>query len=100
MTKKVGPLDVDEEKVLRFRFVDELPSGNTLQSAAVTVDLKFGTDATPASLLVGAASIDGSDVLQRVRGRAAGAGYHLRCQATDDNGQKHVIACDLDTKRL
>ena len=95
-TTKIGPLDYAEEKVIRFRFTDELPTGNTLQSATVSVTVNSGTDATPASLLDGAAQISGSDVLQRVKGRSIKASYHLRCIATDDNGQIHTVACDLN----
>ena len=99
-TIKIGPLDHAEEKVIRFRFVDELPSGNTLQSATVEVTVNAGTDASPESLKEGDAQISGTDVLQRVRGRPVNASYHLRCIATDDNGQVHVISCDMNQRLI
>lgn len=102
MSEKIGPLDLEEIKVVRFEFAKELPAEGVLQSAAVAVTVIYGTDATPAGLCVGLPVVQGSDVLQRVTGagRTANAIYHLRCRAVDDDGQAHVVAADLTVKRL
>ncbi len=100
MTAKIGPLDSAEVKFVRFRFADELPAGNTILSATVEVALTAGTDATPSALVSGAATVSGSDVLQKVIGRNIAASYHLRCIATDDSGQVHVVSCDLNQRQI
>ena len=100
--KQIGPLDVEEIKVVRFEFVAELAPTATLSSAAVAVTLTYGTDAAPAGLLVGSPLIQGTDVLQQVTGvgRTVGATYHLRARVVDDSGNTHVVAADLPVKRL
>jgi len=76
-----------------FAYGPGLEPGETILSAAMTVTLKQGTDASPAAILDGAVVIlAGGRVLQRVRGGIAGAGYLIRCAATTSTGRVLLLA--------
>jgi hypothetical protein len=100
--EKIGPLDAEESKAIRFDFSKEAADAATLETAAVEVAMAYGADDTPADLLVNAPVILGKDVVQQVTGagRTVGATYHVRCRVTDSDGYTHVLAADLPVKRL
>jgi hypothetical protein len=101
-SQEIGPLDAEEDKIVRFDFSKESAAAATLNTALVEVSMKYGADSTPDQLLVGLAVIVGKDVVQQVRGagRTVNATYHLRCRVTDSDGYTHVLAADLPVKRL
>lgn len=82
ITEEVDPIDEAEQDVLAFDFTDDLLVGESIASAAVTVDLEDGTDATPDELKNGTHSVAGAVVYQPVKGRPAGAAYTVRAVAT------------------
>lgn len=98
----VGPIDPDEIKVVRAPFGDELVaqgSGLTLAAAhATTVKVLSGTDANAAQLIVGDPVIDGTDVLQRIKGRLDGVAYRLKFKATDSAGGIHVAKVRVEVR--
>jgi hypothetical protein len=104
ITQAIGPLDLEEIKIVRFDFDAELPATGVVLTTAVTVSMKKGVDATPQALAVGAPVIagDGRSVMQRVSGagRTDKAIYHLRCRSVDDDGEAHVIAANLTVEGL
>lgn len=80
-----------EIKIVVFPFANELEALETISAAVVTCALASGVDADPALVLVGAAQVVGTDVLQRVQGRAAGASYKLVAKATGSTGLRHIM---------
>lgn len=96
MTTVIGPIDIEEERPVTFAFSGELKTDETLASvASVEVTVLAGTDPTPLSLLVGAASISGATVSQLVKPGVLGATYHLRCVAVTSLGSTVVVAANL-----
>lgn len=49
-------------------------------------------------MLVGAAQVEGTNVLQRVDAGLAGNTYKLRCVADDEDGERFVRADTLDVR--
>lgn len=84
-----------EIKVVVFPFATELEAAETVSAATVTCALASGEDASPALVLVGADQVVGTDVLQRVQGRVAGASYKLVARATGSTGLKHIMSALL-----
>ena len=61
----------------------EIPAGDTITSAVVTVTVRDGIDPSPASiLLLGPDLSQAPYVIQRVTGGVDGVNYLLRCIAT------------------
>jgi len=103
ITVPIGPLDEAEIKPVYFVFTGELPSGVTITSASIAVELLSGTDADPGAMKVGAAVIDTASriVSQRMSGQGrAGNRYRLRCVATDGQANRHTVAAELAVVRL
>lgn len=81
----------DEIKVLTVPLDAELEAAELISAVAFTVTVKRGKDESPAGVLVGAAQVVGSDVLQRVQWQAPGVVYELRCKVTGSTGLRHVV---------
>lgn len=93
----LGPKDPEEIKVMKFPFARELNGGTIASVTSVTVATHTGTDATPSAVLLGAAVVSGTDVLQRVQAGVDGVTYKLRAKVVDNAGNVHVVA---DTLRV
>ncbi len=93
MKTELWPEKDPAEKVWAiFVYAPALEAGETIQSAALTVTLKQGTDATPAAILDGApVLLAGGRVMQRIQGGVDGASYLVRCAATTSTGR--VLLC-------
>lgn len=91
--QKLGPLDLDEVKLLRFDFsTDSAVSATAILSApTVTVQAYDGVDATPNALKDGVAVVSGLTVVQRVKPGLVGVTYKIRVTVTDNSGQVHGI---------
>jgi hypothetical protein len=76
-----------ETVLLPFNFSSELASGETISAQTVTAAVYSGTDANPAALISGAATVSGAIVTQKVLPLTAGVIYELLCQATTSLGQ-------------
>lgn len=77
-------------KTYSFDFSDELAVGETIATQVVTATVYSGTDASPSSLISGAASASGAVVSQKIT--TVGVGvlgtiYELLCSITTSAGQ-------------
>lgn len=95
MATLVGPLELDELKVIRFDFTSEVEDTTTIGTPVVTCVLLDGVDATPANVLIGTPLINGFFATQQVRPGVAGCLYKLRATVLDGDGNKHGITCHL-----
>lgn len=97
--KELSPIYVSdgnaEVKVVVFPFGAELESTETISASAVSCTLASGSDASPELVLVGAAQVVGTDVLQRVQGRVASSRYKLVATATGSTGLRHMMSALL-----
>lgn len=94
-------IDVDEVDIQPFDFAPGLVAGETLTGTPVLAcEVYEGVDATPSGVLVGAATVAGAEVLQRVRGQLAGVTYLLRCRVVLSSGRELVAAGLLPCVRL
>lgn len=78
--KQLEPKDPAEAYAVEFKFDRVLSS---VTGATVAVSLLSVTDATPETLLDGAAQTSGASVYQRIKSGVGGCTYKLRCEATD-----------------
>jgi hypothetical protein len=77
-------------KTYSFDFSDELGVGETISTKTVTATVYSGTDASPSSLISGAASSSGAVVSQNITTVSVGVVgvlYELLCQITTSAGQ-------------
>ena len=95
MSTQLGPIDFDELKTLQFSFANELESGKTIVSVAISITVKQGTDTSPSNRLLGIPVVSGTSVLQRVQPLIPDVVYHLRARAVDSDGNAHVVSGDL-----
>lgn len=75
-----GPKSPEEEYSLPFDFSSML---GVLTQATVSVEVLFGTDPAPSSILSGAAVLAGKIASQRVTGGLPSCVYRIRCTASD-----------------
>lgn len=94
------PIDPEEIKVAELDFSPDLPSGVTLGSVVMSVEVLSGSDATPSSVVVGVPLVVGNIVRTRLRGKVNGVVYEVRAVATDSDGGKHVISKRLECARM
>jgi len=78
-----------------FNFARRLSAGETIVSAAWTVTVKEGTDASPSALLSGSPAISGSRVSHLIIGGVADTRYCLQCVATTSAGQEIALTDDV-----
>ena len=71
-----------ELKVYTFDFADVLASAETISTQVVTSTTYSGTDASPSSMISGAATASGSVVSQDITAGTAGVLYVLTCTIT------------------
>lgn len=90
--------DPDEIVTFTFPFGEEL--GVAIISAVdyLTGAVVNGTDPDVATMINGAASISGGDVLQSIRNGVQGCDYKFRCRVTLSDGRKLVRAIDLPVR--
>lgn len=82
-----GGKHVSEIRQEVFDFTSRLAAGETISSAVVTAAVYSGTDAAPASLIRGSATISGAQVKQFLMAGVLGATYLLTCTATTSTNQ-------------
>lgn len=93
--KEIGPIEVGEIKTVWFDFSSEKPATATLASAAITVTVLQGTDASPTNVKLGPAAVNGNYVTQQVRPGVVGCRYKLVALATDSDGNIHRVVTQL-----
>lgn len=74
-----------------FDFTSRLISGETLSTQIVAASVYSGTDASPSSLISGAASASGAVATQKITGGTVGVIYELKCTVTTSAGQTLVL---------
>lgn len=94
----LGPKFTDEIKVVKFPFAVELNGAAIAVAAATTCTVLVGTDASAGAMVLGVATVVGTDVLQRVQNGVDGNTYRLRAKVTDNAGNVHVIAARMQVK--
>ena len=98
--KTLGPKHPLEIKIIRFVFSGDIAGATMLSSVApVTSSVIDGTDAAPQNIVLGLATISGSEVLQRITGGLDGVTYLLECVATDSAGNVHVAQAVVPVRR-
>ena len=88
----LGPKAADETLDETFSFLGSLVTGETLSSATVTATVYSGTDASPSSIVDGAATVSGTNIVQSITGGTAGVTYDLVCEALTSSGQQLIVA--------
>lgn len=86
-----SPKRVGETEVFTVDFAQLLGQGETITSAVWACTVKEGTDAAPAIMIYGAASISGSQVSQKIRGGVANVYYAPICTASTSAGQVLIL---------
>lgn len=74
-----------------FDFTSLLASGETLSTATTTATVYSGTDASPSSVISGAASISGAKVTQKLTAGTLGVTYLITCTVTTSTSQTLVL---------
>jgi hypothetical protein len=88
MSKIILEAKTSGETVIEtFNFISRLASSETISTAAVAAIVYSGTDASPASLISGTATISGQTVTQAVTGGVLGVVYKLTCTITTSLSQ-------------
>lgn len=77
---------ISETIVLTYDFLGHMPLGDVLSSPSVSVSIRSGLDNAPEDILLGAASIVGSKVVQTVTQGMAGVTYLLTFSANGTTG--------------
>lgn len=70
-----------------FDFISDLAVGETLSTPTVTATVWTGNDATPQSIVSGAAAVSGTAVTQNFTGGVAGTLYSLSVKANTSAGR-------------
>lgn len=83
---------VGERVTLAFSFADIVLWGETLSSAACTVEIVSGTDAEPDEVLYLLAAVDGLSVTQQVYRGLAGVIYLIVCTTESSLGHTYIKA--------
>jgi hypothetical protein len=96
MTNASFPIkDATASRVFSFNFQDQLAVGETISSATVAATVYSGTDASPSSIISGAASISGATVSQVITAGTAGVTYVLTCTAVTSTSHTIVSSGPL-----
>lgn len=83
--------DPAEVVTLAFDFA-ALSGALALSAPVVSVTVASGTDASPSAILSGAASVSGTQVLQRVQAGVLQVTYKLKAQIDLADGSRYVLA--------
>ena len=82
----IPPLHKGETKKIQFDFTSDLSVGETVVVGSCAVSVYSGTDASPSSIVSGAASVSGNIVTQGITSVGAagvlGVIYELLCTVT------------------
>lgn len=85
-----SPKDPSEILVLGFEFA---ALTDTPSAPVITATRHSGAaDASPSAILSGAATVNGTKVLQKVIAGTAGTDYLLRCQVDAPDGSRYILA--------
>ena len=76
-----------ETRTESFDFTSRLAASETISTASVAATVYSGTDASPSSIISGAASISGAQVTQKLTGGVEGVTYSLTCTANTSTSQ-------------
>lgn len=74
-------------KTLTFDFTSALGASETISTATTSATTFSGTDASPASIISGSATISGKTVTQKITAGTSGVSYNLTCEITTSLGQ-------------
>lgn len=99
----VPSMDIEEADTIPFVFDPELPVSVTILSAAVTIDIRQGNEASPSNFAVGAPQISSGtrQVLQKLDARNVAPGrYAVRCVASRSDGLRSVGVALVTVERL
>lgn len=76
----------DETITISFEFTNRLATGESITAGACVAEVFSGTDASPSSIISGAATLSGAIVSQVITGGLAGVVYLISCEVdTDDS---------------
>lgn len=84
-----------ESELFGFDYSQVLASGETISSAVASVLVMNGIDLNPSAILVGAPSISGNKVSQRISGGNDGVTYRIEMVATTSLGNVYACVGDL-----
>jgi hypothetical protein len=91
MSRPIPQLDdkrTTETKKYSFDFTNDLASGETISTAGTTTATVLkGTDASPSSMISGAATISGNALIQMLTGGTEGVIYAIKFSATTSESQ-------------
>lgn len=76
-----------ETVTLAFDFISDLGPTETISTQVVTATVWSGVDASPASMISGAATTSGTIVSQKITAGVIGVVYYLLCTITTSLGQ-------------
>lgn len=80
---------------VQFDFTSRLAIGETISSQVVSAAVYSGTDANPAGLIFGVASVSGAIVTQAIQAGVVGVMYTLLCTITTSAVQTLQISASL-----
>ncbi len=83
--------DKDPADIITVEF-DFSADATAVTAPAVTIAVVAGTDADPSLMLVGAPTVSGATVLQRIQGGVNGATYSLQCLAYNGDDRYSIEA--------
>jgi hypothetical protein len=86
-----SPKRASEVETFGVDFVNLVPAGVTILSAAWTVNVLKGVDANAAAMVVGSPTISGTVVTTHIAGGIADVFYLPRCTAQLSNGDTVVL---------
>lgn len=78
-----------------FDFASLLGIGETISTKSVAASVYSGTDASPSSIISGAASSSGTQVSQLITGGVVGVIYKLLCTITTSAGETLQLSAFL-----
>lgn len=78
-----------------FDFISALAPGETISSQVTTCAVYSGVDASPSSMISGAATASSTKVTQKITGGVAGVIYTLLCTITTSLGRTLQLSAYL-----
>ena len=98
-----SPKTTNESYPIAFGFeniLNDLAPGETITGVpTVTATVLNGTDANPQAIVSGAASVSGTDVLQRILAGVLGVTYLLACRVTTDKSNTFEVGVAITIAR-
>jgi len=84
-----------ENEQFTFDFSNIIASGETINSASMTVEVKEGNDSNPSAILSGSPVINGTRVAQRIYGGLDQVTYRLEMSVTTSLTNVYTLVGDL-----